>query len=358
MTSFDSAAKRPRSGRPVAPADSGRTGAGTGDGQAGSGRPASGRPPPGRPERGRPAESKDAFRTLSLLWIALLVLTALLADCLASDRPLVYSRDSSLHVLPSTGPRGDALRAVLGPDDWVLWPPISSSSPTDVRTAGQLAPLAPPSPAHTLGTDDRGRDVAARLVHGARTSLFAAALATLLATLLALALALAAIRANRAVEAGILALCDILAAAPALLGAIAIGGLTGARGATAIALFVAIPRGADTARLVIASLRSTLAEPFVAAARAAGASPARVLVRHALPHALPVLAAAAAITAATTVLAEAALTFLGLGASPPTPSWGELLAQASQHDLPWWLSVPAGLVITLTAAALLRIARR
>jgi peptide/nickel transport system permease protein len=305
----------------------------------------------------REGESKHAMRRLAFAWIVALVVVAVGADCVASDRPLLLSRGGELALLPDTGPRGDDLRAALGPDDWALWPPIRSN-PVEVRTAGELRPLTAPSPAHRLGTDDRGRDVAARLVHGARTSLTAAAMAAVLATALALLLALAAIRAGGAAEAAILALCDVLAAAPALLGAIAIGGLTGARGVTALALLVAIPRAADTARLVAASLRATLAEPFVTAARAAGASPARVLVRHALPHAASAIAAAAAITAATTVLAEAALSFLGLGAPPPTPSWGELLAQASQHDLRWWLSVPAGMLTTITAAAFLRISAR
>jgi len=296
-------------------------------------------------------------RKLALAWLVVLVAVALGGNCIASDRPLVYSRNGDLRFFRDSGPRGDDLRAILGPDDWALWPPIASD-PTQVRTAGELRPLTAPSSAHPLGTDDRGRDVAARLVHGARTSLTAAAIAAALATALALLLALVAIRAGGMIETSILAICDVLAAAPALLGAIAIGGLTGARGVAALALLVAIPRAADTARLVAASLTSTLAEPFIAAARASGASPARVLFRHALPHATSTITAAAAITAATTILAEAALSFLGLGAPPPTPSWGELLQQASQHDLRWWLGLPAGVVTTLTAAAFLRTSRR
>jgi peptide/nickel transport system permease protein len=294
---------------------------------------------------------------MALAWLGALLAVALLANCLAADRPLVYARGGELTWFPHHGVRGDVLRATLGPDDWALWPPVDSD-PVEVRTAGRLLPLAAPSARHRLGTDDRGRDVAARLIHGARTSLRAAAIATALATVLALVLALIAVRAGGTTEVATLAACDTLAAAPALLGVIAIGGLTGARGVTALALLVAVPRGADTARLVAAALRAAVAEPFALAARAAGASPGRVLVRHALPHAAPALAAAAANTAATTVLAEAALSFLGLGAAPPTASWGELLAQASQNDLRWWLTVPAGLATTLTAAALLRLARR
>ncbi len=295
-------------------------------------------------------------RRLALAWLGLLVVVAFAADCLAADRPIVYSRAGDLTWLPGAGPGGDDLRATLGDDDWALWPPIAAD-PLAVRTDGELAPLAAPSRRHLLGTDDRGRDVAARLIHGVRTSLRAAAIATTLALVLAVILALVAVRVGGATGVGVLAACDVFAAAPALLGAVAVGGLTGARGVTALALLVAVPRGADTARLVAASLRATLAEPFAAAARAAGASPARVLIRHALPHARAGLVAASAITAATTILAEAALSFLGLGAAPPTPSWGELLAQASQHELRWWLMLPAGLATTMTAAALLRLAR-
>ncbi len=299
-------------------------------------------------------------RRLAWLWLGLCAAMALGADCIASDRPLLSSRGGErtwLANLRGTGPRGDVLRATLGPDDWALWPPIAHD-PVDVRTAGALRPLATPSVSHRLGTDDRGRDVAARLIHGARASLGAAALAAVLALALALLLALVAVLRRGVVRAAILASADVVATAPAVLLVIAVGGLTGLRGSAAIAILVAVPCAADTARLLIAELEALLARPFADAARALGASPARVVVRHALPSAWPTLATATALTAATAVLAEAALSFLGLGVPPPTPSWGELLAQASQHDLRWWLSLPAGLAITATAAALLRLARR
>jgi peptide/nickel transport system permease protein len=299
-------------------------------------------------------------RALAWAWLGFVVALAIAADLVAADRPLVYERDGArvwLANLTHDGPRGDALRATLGPDDWALWPPIAHD-PLEVRTAGALAPLAAPSAAHRLGTDDRGRDVAARLIHGARASLAIAALAAALALALSVSLALLAVARGGVVRTAILAVADVVATAPSVLLAIAIGGLTGQRGATAIALLVAAPSAADGARLLVAELDLILARPFATAARALGASPGRVLVRHALPQTWPTLATATALTAASAVLAEAALSFLGLGVAPPTPSWGELLAEASQHDLRWWLSVPAGLAITLTAAALLRLARR
>ncbi len=303
---------------------------------------------------------RDVGRGLAWLWLGLCALMALGADCVAADRPLVHARGGEviwLANLRDTGPRGDALRARLGPDDWALWPPIAHD-PIEVRTGGALRPLAAPSAVHRLGTDDRGRDVAARLVHGTRASLGAAALAAAIALGLGLGLALVAVLGRGALRAAILAGADVVATAPSVLLVIAVGGLTGVRGTGAIAILVAIPRAADTARLLVAELEALLARPFAEAARALGATPARVLVRHALPSAWPLIATATALTAASAVLAEAALSFLGLGVPPPTPSWGELLAQASQHELMWWLSLPAGAAITLTAAALLRVARR
>jgi len=240
---------------------------------------------------------------------------------------------------------GLALAAGLGPD------------PVEVRTGGELALLEPPSDAHLLGTDDRGRDVAARLAHGTRTTARVAAGAAALALALALLLGLAAVRVGGAVGRAVLVGCDAIAAAPPILTVIAAQGLIGVRGLIPVIVLIAVPRAADTARLAAAGLRRALAEPFAEAARAAGASPTRVLVRHALPQLAPMLAAATALTAATAVLTEFALAFLGAGAPPPTPSWGELLAQATANDLRWWLAWPAGIAITLASWALLTLAR-
>jgi ABC-type dipeptide/oligopeptide/nickel transport system permease subunit len=296
---------------------------------------------------------------LAITALAAAAALALLAPALAGDRPLLLRQRGALSmpVVDGQGVGGDPLRAELGPDDWALWPPIAHD-PDAVRTDGAVAPLAPPSARHWLGTDDRGRDVAARLIHGTRTSVAIAAAAAALATAFAVLLALIAVRAGGAVDAAVRTTCDAIAAAPPILTVIAAQGLLGSRGVAAVIALIAIPRAADSARLVRARLRAVLATPFCDAARAAGASPARVLVRHGLPHAAPVLATAAAVTAATAVLAEAGLAFLGVGAPPPTASWGELLAQATANDLRWWLALPAGAAVTALTAALLAVARR
>ena len=288
-------------------------------------------------------------RRLAWAWLALAALLAIAAPLLAGDRPIAASLDGALSWRPSA-----AQAAAMGPEDWALWPPMPA--PGAVRDRGVLAPLAPPSARHWLGTDDRGRDVAARLLHGARASLGLAALAAALATAVGLALGLAIAGAPRAAAGVGLAAVDAIAAAPALLVAIAAGALVGARSPLVLAALIAVPRAADTGRLIAAQLASTARSPYVLAARALGARPARILLRHRAPAALPTLGVAAALTAATAVLSEAALAFLGVGLAPPTPTWGELLAQATQHDLRWWLALPAGACATATAAALFALA--
>ena len=310
---------------------------------------------PGSP--GSHRRRSTLLHRLAIALIAMVLAVALLASFLASDRPIVVHLEGRTYWLANVidydeleGLRGDRLRAVMSRDDWALWTPIRHS-PTAVRSAGELEPLAGPSSAHWLGTDDRGRDVAARLVHGTRATATMAVGTALLALMLGLALAVPAALRRRA-AALVVASCDVIAAIPALVVVVAAQGLTG-QGSLVVAIaLVALPRAADTARITLAGLRTSLEQPYCEAARGLGVSPQRVLFRHALPHVYPQLAVATALTAATAVLAEAALSFLGFGTPPPTASWGELLKQAHDNDLRWWLMAPAGVAVALIAGAL------
>jgi ABC-type dipeptide/oligopeptide/nickel transport system permease subunit len=298
------------------------------------------------------------IRRLAAAAVLAVLAIALSADFLAADRPLVLRWQGTTYWLPNlvdhddlAGLDGAGLRAAMTADDWALWPPVRHD-PQAVRSAGRLEPLRAPSAAHLLGTDDRGRDVLARLIHGTRATVIVAAGAAALALALGLLLALAAVSARGRLDAGVVGACDVVSAVPALVVVVAAQGLFGAPSLAAVIVLVALPRAADTARIARASLVEALASDYCAAARALGATPARVLWRHALPHAKSQLAVATALTAATAVLAEAALGFLGFGVPPPAASWGELLRQAHENDLRWHLALPAGAAITTLAAAL------
>lgn len=312
-----------------------------------------------RSARGRRRWARRVAWSVLGLWVAV----GLAADFLASDRPIAAHVEGHTYLFPNVinyralaGVRGRTLSKRLGPDDWALWPPVRHD-PTQVRTGGQLEVLTGPSARHWLGTDDRGRDVLARLVHGSRVALELVVGAALVSTVLGAGLAFLALGGPRWFDGAVVAACDIVAAVPAVLIVVASRGLMGGRGVASLIALIALPRVADCARLARGAMAGALTAPYVEAARALGASRMRVLLRHALPSATRPMVVAAAITAAGAVLAEAALGFLGFGLPPPTATWGELLRQANDNGLAWHLAVPAGLAITSLAAALASLAQ-
>lgn len=231
--------------------------------------------------------------------------------------------------------------SIFETENWTVWAPIRAN-PEDVRLDGKIEVLRAPSAEHVLGTDDRGRDVAARLIHGSRPTLIIAVCSAALASVVAILLALlASIRPW--LDRLVLALCDVVAAVPTLLLVLLVRGLWGGGGLLALILLISIPSAAATARLVRKGLCGALAMPYCEAAVALGLSRFRVLWRHALPASFSQLKIAAAITASTAVLSEVALSFLGLGLGAGTPSWGELMRQAHENQLAWWLLIPAGI---------------
>lgn len=297
-------------------------------------------------------------RRVAWAWLGAVALVAVFADCIASDRPLVLHLDGETYWLPNLidydaldGARVHDLAARMDEDDWAVWAPVRHG-PTGVRGSGELRVRDAPSDTHWLGTDDRGRDVLARLIHGARTTALVAAGAALLAALFGAALGILAAWRRGAVDASVIAACDVVGAVPALLVIVAVQGLVGRGGFAIVIALIALPRIADVARISRGALRGALAAPYCDAARAAGAGELRVVARHALPQVHRALWIATGLTAVTAVLGEAALSFLGFGAPPPSASWGELLKQAHENDLLWWLAIPPGLAIATVAASL------
>ncbi len=199
---------------------------------------------------------------------------------------------------------------------------------------------APPSAAHPLGTDDLGRDVALRLLHGARVSLAVGLGAALLAMVLGTTAGLLAAWRGGLTDAVIMRLADALLALPALpllvvLSAIdpAMVGLPRGEGAAdiiRIAAILALFGWVGVARLARASALSVLAMDFCRAARALGVSEARLLWRHVLPQLVGPVSVATALAVGGAILAESALSFLGLGIAPPAASWGNMLANAQE----------------------------
>lgn len=209
------------------------------------------------------------------------------------------------------------------------------------------ARLAPPGAAHLLGTDELGRDVLARLLHGARVSTAAGFLAATLALGLGSLLGAAAGFFGRGVDRAVLFAVEVFQALPALV-LVSAAAAFFPRSFWTASLLVAAVAWPDAARLVRAEARRVASAPFVEAARAAGATRGRLLFVHVLPHALPPALATAPYVLGAAVVAEAALSFLGLGTPPPTASWGRSLADARDHlTSAWWCAAAPALALFL-----------
>jgi peptide/nickel transport system permease protein len=221
-------------------------------------------------------------------------------------------------------------------------------SPCDPGEINLKMVLAPPSISHPLGTDQLGRDVLSRMVWGARISLKVGFIATGLAILIGTILGALAGYYGKWVDAVIMRLVDIMLCFPTfflILAVIAflepsiwnimiIIGLTGWMGIT---------------RLVRADFASLKQRDFVLAARSIGASDFRIIFRHILPNAMASVLVAATLGVAGAILTESALSFLGIGVQPPTPSWGNILTAGKDNiDIAWWLSLYPGLAILIT----------
>jgi peptide/nickel transport system permease protein len=188
-----------------------------------------------------------------------------------------------------------------------------------------VARLAPPSPAHPLGTDNIGRDLLARLVYGARISLLVAVVSVGGAALLGVTLGLVAGYYGRWVEAGIMRAVDVFLAFPAILLALALVAALGA-GVSSVTLALILVFWTQYARVVHGATLAAKEREYVVAARAVGAGDGRILQRHILPNIVSPIVILATLGMGTAVVAESTLSFLGMGVQPPTPSWGWTLA--------------------------------
>lgn len=211
---------------------------------------------------------------------------------------------------------------------------------------------APGSAGHLLGTDQFGRDVLLRLIDGARVSISVGVLAVAIGASLGGAIGLLSGYFGGRLDGVLMRLIDVKLAFPGILAALVIvtvlgGGLDKAMVAVGIG---ALPR---YARLVRASVMANKHEVFVEAARSLGASHRRIMFGHIVPHVLGPLITLATVGLATAILATASLSFLGLGAQPPTAEWGLMLSESRKYlRIAWWLAVFPGASIMLTVLAI------
>ncbi len=211
--------------------------------------------------------------------------------------------------------------------------------------------LSPPTAMHWLGTDDLGRDILSRLIYGAPTTVYACVLAVGVAVLIGVPVGLIAGFFGGKVDAVISRVIDTFLAFPAIVLAIAVTSALGI-GLTNSMISVGIVFFPQLARLVRARTLVVRQDLYVEAARCFGASPWHILWRHVLPNTIQPVIVQVTLLLGTALLAEASLSFLGLGIQPPDPSWGAMLARAYQYMeiAPEQMYSP-GLAILVTALA-------
>jgi peptide/nickel transport system permease protein len=231
----------------------------------------------------------------------------------------------------------------------ILAPLIAPYPPLDTD---MMKTLAQPSWEHLLGTDQYGRDVLSRLIWGSRISLEVAAMVVVISLTFGTLIGAIAGYAGGWIERCIMIVNDILLAFPGFLLALA---FVAARGSSLESVILAVsiaytPRVAAVMRSVVLTIKP---RPFIEASQAIGMSATRVLFFHVIPNSLPPVIVVGTVSAATAILAEAGLSYLGLGVQPPTATWGNVISDGPSYIISNpWISISAGSCIAILVVAL------
>lgn len=225
----------------------------------------------------------------------------------------------------------------------VAAPWLAPYSPTDGDLRTQR--LLPPSATHWFGTDDQGRDILSRLMHGSRITLSVVVLVAVLAAPIGLLVGTVAGYAGGWLDALLMRVTDIFLAFPRLILALAFVAALGPGIENAV-LAIAITSWPPYARIARAETLTVRQADYIAAVRLIGASPTRIVLRHIVPLCLASVIVRVTLDMAGIILTAAGLGFLGLGAQPPMPEWGAMIATGRQYVLDqWWVAAGPGLAI-------------
>jgi peptide/nickel transport system permease protein len=257
-------------------------------------------------------------------------------------RTRVRTRRVSAASLLSSGFLGVLLVAVIRPSL------LTGANPLAIN---QAATLLPPSLHHLFGTDESGRDVFTRVVYGARESLSIGVAATAIGLALGILLGLAAGLGGRWGDTVVSRFLEVLFAFPSMLLALLFVAMFGA-GVSSLIIAVGIGTAPGYARMIRGQVLAVKGMPYVEAAQVLGHSRSRIVVRNILPNAMRPLVVLGTLGVGQSIVWASALSFLGLGAAPPAPEWGAMLAAGRDYiSVAWWLELMPGAVIVLTSLA-------
>jgi peptide/nickel transport system permease protein len=291
---------------------------------------------------------RSGFAYAALVYVVLVAIVAVMAPLIANSKPLVMRTPSGV-IFPAFHDLFGARKGVdeLPAGEAIVGAPIRFS-PNDIDVANRLRP---PTHEHRFGTDDVGRDVLARIIHGARISLTVGLVAAGISLLVGSLLGAIAGYYGGATDWIVSRIIEVVLCFPFLF--LVLGIIALFRASTAsIIVALGLTTWTDEARFVRGEILRIRDLEFAHAARAIGARDARIIFRHLLPNALAPALVSANFAVATAILTESALSFLGLGVPLPAPSWGGMLSVAEQFiDVAWWLALFPGIAIFGTVAA-------
>jgi peptide/nickel transport system permease protein len=307
---------------------------------------------------------KNRVAVFGLILVIALFVLAIGADFIANDKPLVMNYRGQTY-FPALFDYGVWLGLTQWPaeyrnisykelvssnfneDDWAWFPPIRYS-PTDVSLRDAIQP---PSRVHLLGTDEIGRDIASRMVHGSRVSLSVGFVAVSIYVIIGLIIGAVAGYYGGIVDIIASRLIEIMLTIPTFFLIITVVAFL-PQSIFNIMVVIGVTNWPTVARLTRGEFLKTKSLEYVTAARALGAGDFRTIFRHVLPNALAPVFVAATFGIASAILIESTLSFLGFGVPPSTASWGSILSSARQL-LPsgWWLTAFPGLAIFMTVTS-------
>ncbi len=293
----------------------------------------------------------------SLGVILTLFAVAAVADFVASDLPIAVKLDGRFYLFPNVT-RPPALRSYdnqrllqrMSEEDWAVFPPV----PWGYNTHDLEHVLSPPSAEHWLGTDDSGRDVMSRVVHGSRVSLAVGLLSVMVLISIGVLIGSLSAYFGGILDLLLMRIVEIVHSVPTLLFLVTMLALimpSGWWAVVAMMVVIGLVRWTDVARLVRGEILRIKTLEYVQAARLLGMSHARILIVHMLPNAMSPVLVTATFAMASAILLEGALSFLGFGIPDDMASWGSLLNEVRGHTQAWWLAVFPGAAIFVTVTA-------
>lgn len=291
---------------------------------------------------------RDPVAVVGLAFILLLFAVALAAPLIAGEYPIAASLDGEL-VFPFWSGKSRVAwdKAVDDSKGWSVSPPVPFS-PTAIDLSKHLTP---PNREHLLGTDDRGRDIMSRMVHGTRISLSVGFVAVSISIAIGIVLGGVAGYYGGKVDMVISRVIEVMMCFPTFFLILAVLAFLPPSIYT-IMVVIGLTGWTGVARLVRGEFLKQRNMDYVAAARVVGASDMRIIFSHVLPNTLAPVLVTATFGIAGAILTESSLAYLGFGVPPPAPSWGEILSQSKSYiDFAWWLTIFPGAAIFLTVTA-------